>query len=644
MKKKYFLLAICFGSLQAFAQPVFTYGDNVVDKQEFLRAYNKNKPSVDNREKSLREYLDLYANFKLKVKAAEGLRLDTLEQLQFDIKSFSSQVAEGYLADNKRMKAMLEEVFTRNKKDIHLLHFFAPFADNSTDAQKAQADKTMQQLAQALKTGTTDYAAITQNLADQTVSVEDMGFITALSLPYAIENLVYKTAPGKITTIYRTKKGLHIFKNLAERNSPGRWKIAQLLLSTPPNASPQEMEGIARKIDSIYQRLLGGADFATLAKQYSEDQLTAFNGGEITGFGTAKFDSVFENQVLALQKDGALTKPFQTAYGFHIVKRLQVEPMPADASDENWAAEFKQLIAKDARGIAAKADFVKELSAKTGFKRNTMVKEATLFACADSVVETRSTEGYSINDKTIFSFAKSTVKGDDWLNFIRDYKLNEDVYAGESNEALLDKFILTSIEDYFRKHLDEYSPDYKYQMQEFKEGSLLFEVMERNVWTKAAEDSVGLNKYFAAHKEKYQWAESADILLFNCTDSLGALQTAALVQTGANWKQLAEQSEGRMQSDSGRYELGQLSLPASASIAAGYVSPPMVNSTDGSATFIKVLKVYPANQPRSFSEAKGLVVSDYQTVLEAAWMAELKKRYPIKINEATLKGIVQAKP
>ena len=276
---------------------------------------------------------------------------------------------------------------------------------------------------------------------------------------------------------------------------------------------------------------------------------------------------------------------------------------------------------------------------KTGYKRNTAVKNAELFRYADSVVATKEVGNYPLNKKVVLSYTRLTVKGSDWLNFVKDYKLNPDVYKNESNTALLDKFISTTTSDYYRKHLEEYSEDFKYQMQEFKEGNMLFEIMEKMVWSKAANDSVGLQKFYSAHKEKYKWAESADVLLFNCSNNKTAEETITALRSGKNWKLLSDSSDGKIQADSGRYELAQLQLPTSTP-AEGLITAPAVNSTDNTASFVKILKIFPANQQRSFEESKGLVINEYQNFLEDQWVAELKKKYPVKIQEEVFKDIL----
>ena len=137
---------------------------------------------------------------------------------------------------------------------------------------------------------------------------------------------------------------------------------------------------------------------------------------------------------------------------------------------------------------------------------------------------------------TAFPLPGYWVTGRDWLNFVKDYKLNQDVYKGENNSELLDKYINTTTIEYYRNHLEEYNEEFKYQLQEFKEGNMLFEIMERNVWTKASNDSAGLKKYYESNKAKYQWAESAAVYLFNCSNSKAAELAAQALRNGKNWK------------------------------------------------------------------------------------------------------------
>lgn len=643
MKKIYIILLCYFGTVPGFSQTLFTYGNYAVSKDEFLKAYNKNKMPAANTDSTLKEYLDLYSKFKLKVKTAELQRLDTLQELQNDLQNFRSQVEEGYLNDEKGLNTLIDEIIKRGQKDIHLQHFYIPIDASMKAADTLNIYKTMKELAVELKKATISFPQTISliNTKYPAVKSKDLGYITALSLPYDIENLVYNLKPGEVSRLFRTKSALHIFKIAEERRSAGKWKVAQILIAIPPDATRDQLKPIQKKADSIYLLLTNGTDFKDLAKQVSEDKLTYMNGGEMPEFGTGKFDVDFESKVFELKKDGDITRPILTEYGYHIVKRLNRQETPADKSDEAFVASLKQQILKDSRINTAKAIFLKDIKIKTGFKRNNTIKDSELFKYADSVSANSIVGKYPINNKTIFSFAKLNVKGADWLNFVKDYKLNKDVYKEENNKELLDKYIETATIEYYRKHLEEYSNDFKYQMQEFKEGNMLFEIMERNVWSKAANDSLGLKKYYDDHRSSYLWAESATVVLFNCSDDKIAAMAISDLKSGKDWKAIAEESDGTIQSDSGRYELAQIQIPEGLTVTEDLITPPVSNSGDNTTSFAKVIKIFPAQQQRSFEEARGLVINEYQAYLEEKWIEALKKQYPLKVNEAVFQTLMK---
>lgn len=622
-------------------QTLFTYGTNQVSKEEFLRAYNKNKTPVADKAAALKEYLDLYTRFKLKVQAAKDIRLDTLLQLKYDLQNFRSQVEENYLQNDQAIEALVEEAIQRSQQDIHLLHFSVNINNKMNAADTLKAHQAMEAVREELQSGKTNYDEIVEEVSEKFLPIKgkDLGFITALTVSYEIENLVYALKTGKVSSVYRSKNALHVFKNTATRQSAGKWKIAQILFAIPPNVSAEELKKIALEADSVYLILLAGANFSDMAKKFSSDRLTYQNGGEMPEFGTGKYELPFENAVFALKNNGNISKPIFTGYGFHIVKRLQQTPTPTDKTDETFAASIKQQLLQDGRINAVKADFTKSVMVKTLFKRNAVVKEDQLFRYADSVVKYNEVKKYPINKTIIFSFNKLQVTGSDWLNFVKDYKLNTDVYKGENNSALLDKYIATTTMEYYRKHLAEYNEAFKFQLQEFKEGNMLFEIMERTIWNNASNDSIGLKKYFEASKAPFKWGESATVYLFNCSSEATANEAITALKAGRNWREIADESDGKIQADSGRYELTQIQLPENITVKEGLITSPVLNSGDNTASFVQIIQQFPAGQQRSFEEARGMVINEYQSYLEEKWITTLKKKYPVKVNEALFNSL-----
>lgn len=636
-----FLCTTCF----LFSQPLFTYGNNAVNKEEFIRAYNKNKTTTTDKTKALREYLDLYIKFKLKVKAAQDLSFDTLASLKSDLQNFRAQIEEGYMDDKEQVNALVDEAFVRSQRDIHVAYLFIPMGKPTDPIDtmmnyKAMMDQYKEILAENKSFGLVAALLVKQNIA---ATSDDIGYITALSIPYEFENIVYNMRVGQISKPYRSKSGYHIFKVLEERKAVGKIKAAQILIALPAEASNAVQENAFKIADSIYKLLKKGADFTELAKNTSNDKMTYMSGGLMPEFGTGKFDPSFEDKVFALQRDGSLTAPIRTDYGYHIVKRLSRTPIPSNKNDASFMYALKQQVEQDDRIATAKAKFLKQVLLKTSYKSNPAIKVNDLSRLTDSFsISNKKMRIGTLDENTILhSFINNnTVKVADWLQFAKDYKGNPGLYKGESNSDLMNKYVSLTANELYRKNLQNYDVDFKNQLQEFKDGNMLFEIMERNVWTKASADTLGLRNFYEAHKDKYKWKESADAVLFSAGNENVANESAKRIASVQNWHIAMDSNVVQLQTDSGRYELSQIPIAPGINAVAGMVTQPVINTADGTATFVKIVKLYPANQQRTFEEARGLVINDYQGFVEDKWISELKKKYPVKVNETVFKSIL----
>jgi peptidyl-prolyl cis-trans isomerase SurA len=212
--------------------------------------------------------------------------------------------------------------------------------------------------------------------------------------------------------------------------------------------------------------------------------------------------------------------------------------------------------------------------------------------------------------------------------------------AGKTYKQLYEEFIEVSAFDYYRQHLEEYNKEFAYQLNEFKEGNLLFEIMQRKIWDPASTDSAGLKKYYTAHKDKYWWESSADAIIFTATNEKASEEYRnKLKENYKDWRKYIDLSGGHLQGDSGRFELGQIPVVDRTNFTEGLITANVRNETDNTVAFAYIVKLYPNREVRGFTDARGFVINDYQLYLEEQWIAELKKKYPVKINEAVLKDL-----
>ncbi|WP_205512948.1 peptidylprolyl isomerase [Longitalea arenae] len=627
------------------AQQLFTYGGKTVTRNEFLKAYNKNNSESKPTEKSYRDYLELFIRFKLKVQAALDSKLDTLANQQAELQSFRNQIMDSYVRDEASINELTSQAIIRSRKDIHIAHIFVATPKEATEADIKKAQEKINAAWNQLQKGQ-DFGKVALAYSeDPSVSQNkgDIGYITSLVLPYELENAVYATAPGKYSAPVRSKAGFHIFRNLGEREGLGRMKVAQILLAFKPEDTDAQKEATRKRADSIYNVLTNGSDFKVLVTKFSDDNVSWRTNGEMMEFGVGQYELPFENAVFSLKKDGEISKPLLTSYGYHIIKRLQWKPAGGDTANAQLREEYKQRILQSDRFHVAQKMLLKKVMQLTGFKKNKF-NEHHLFVFADSVLENKRIPVFAdLNAKTpLFTFTKKTVTVKDFQDNLESIRNYETMKYGKTKAQLFEEFIEVSAFDYYRQHLEEFNKEFAYQLNEFKEGNLLFEIMQRKIWDPASTDSAGLKKYYTAHKDKYWWDASADAIIFTAGNENASEEFRTKIKENyKDWKKLIENSGGQLQGDSGRFELAQIPVVGRTNFTEGLVTANVKNEADNSVTFAYIVKVYMDREPRGFADARGFVINDYQVELEEKWIAELKKKYPVKINEAVVAGLTK---
>ena len=624
------------------AQILFTVDGNPVTKDEFLKAFNKNNSGGKPAEKSYRDYLDLYIRYKLKVQAAYDAQLDTLPAQRTELQNFRNQVAETYLKDESSLDKLVKEAFERGQKDVRLAHILITLPKDAQPADTLKAYEKAMAAYGALKRGRKFNEVAREYSDDPSVKTNggDIGYITVFTLPYELESLAYSTPVGKFSKPYRTGGGYHIFLNEHERKALGRIRIAQILFSFPPGATAAMRDDVRRRADSVYGKLQNGADFATMARVYSGDNLSYQSGGEMPEFGVGRYDSAFEAAAFALDRDGAICGPIESAYGYHILKRIARKPFPA-GWDEATRTQLKQQVMNDPRIEVSRKALLARIEQQTGFHRFEFA-DADLWAFTDSAMRNTGLSSFrGMNySTTLISFARQAYTLKEWLDYVRSVR-GQRPGGPRADAALFSHWIERMAQDYYRNHLEEYNADFAFQLTEFKEGNLLFEIMQRRIWDKASLDSAGLRNYYEGHKDKYWWDASADALLFTCKNQgiADALKAKLVSHPLAYWRAMTDSAAMSIQADSGRYELAQIPNPTKTELNPMVYTPFATNAVDQSVSFAYILDVYHNRAPRNFHDARGFVINDYQNWMEDQWITELKKKYPVRVDEKVLKTL-----
>ena len=374
MNKLKFLLLVVFSftlfAVQAQSKDVtvfIDFGDEQVTKAEFKRVYQKNNSGEIISKSTVDEYLDLYINFKLKVKEAVSLGMDKDKAFIKELSGYRKQLAQPYLTADGIMEELKQEAYQRLKEDIKASHILIKLDQDASPEDTAAAYKRAVRVKKNLENGQ-DFELMAKQYSDDPSAKTnggDLGYFTSFYMVYPFESAAYNTKKGEISDIVRTQFGYHVLKVTDRRPAVENIKVAHILISSDKELSKTNYpEG---KIKEIYAKIEQGENFEDLAAQFSDDTRSASEGGELPMFGVGRMVPEFEQAAFSLQKEGDISEPFQTQYGWHIVKRKQFAPI---GDYETIQAELTQKIKKDSRANLSQSAVIKKIKAQYGFKEN----------------------------------------------------------------------------------------------------------------------------------------------------------------------------------------------------------------------------------------------------------------------------------
>ncbi len=636
MKNVVLIIFLLCCSQTFFGQTIAWYGNHQISRDEFLSAYRKNNTNTKATDKSYREYLDLYIRYRLKVQAAYDKKMDTLPAQLSELHNFRSQIADQYSNDETSLNRMVEEAFVRSHKDLRLSYIFVSAPKTASPGDTLKAYKKITEAHNQLKK-IKDFGEVAMTYSEDPFVKSnrgDLGYITVFDLPYTMETEAYRISDNQVSPVFRTDGGYFMVKKTGERSAAGRMHAAQILLIFPYQANDVEKEDTRQRADSLYRAILSGSDFGELARKFSGDNLSYQLGGVLPEFGIGKYDPVFEQVAYGLQKDGDISKPFASSFGYHILKRISRIPV-SETRDKKTMAELQNRVKADKRIGVSRKEMLQSVLKKTGFKQM-MPAGNHLFVYTDSMLLYKKDPGFhDLNAHSVlFRFPDKTYTVSDWVGYRRTLGGVPALLNGKTNLDLLDQYKQIVAFEYYKAHLERYNKDFANQLNEFRDGNLLFEIMQKRVWDKASADTAGLKNFFETHARSYRWKSSADAIVFNAGNQASAEKIRQEIQSGiGSWRILVDSLVGQVQADSGRFEIKQ--LPDNGSTDDNGFTSNMTNS-DKTVQFAYIIRKHTDPSTRSFSEARGLVINDYQNELENNWILELKKKYPVKISEDVL--------
>lgn len=645
------LICLCTGLGAQNSDPVlFTVAGKPVNVSEFNYIYSKtNGDKANYSRKSLEEYLDLYVKFKRKVARARDMKLDTIESLQSELAGYRQQLANSYLVDKEVTDQLIREAYNRMQKDIEIAHILVNLDRNALGKDTLEAYKKAMDIRKRLEAGEF-FENLARELSDDKSAKDNggkLGYVTAL-LPsgfYELENAIYNTPGGKISMPVRSDLGYHLVKVLNKRDARGEIEVSHLLV----RATKPEEDAVAKhKIDSLYNELEKGSDFANLVRNSSEDRATSVRDGYIGFFGIGQYESTFEDAAFSIPQDGGYSKPFKTSVGWHIIKRISKKGLGPFETEKR---RLKGKIQRDSRYEVANKALVNRIKTEAGCVENTAVLDKFVAAQGDSFVTYKWRMPAEKSPEVLFSFknGKQFTVGDfnEYLNNNSRKRLSfqENPNISEAIRFLYSDFVKECCIKHEEQQLEAKHPEFKSLMREYEEGILLFEAMKREVWDKASQDSTGLYNFHLTQIDKYKWGERAEVSMYTlqneAADKMEELRKMAESSPYTKVLKKFNKKSTFVSVQPFKFEKGKNpELDAIEPWVPGKLTATEEDARANNQSFMKIEKILPPSV-KTLSEARGYVVADYQEFLEKKWLSDLERNYEVVINRSVFDSLVK---
>lgn len=652
MKKVLSIAVILTLTLKVWSQQdpiLMTINEIPVTKSEFERIYYKNNKDSVKDEKAIREYLELFVNFKLKVFEAKNLKLDTNTTFKQELQSYRKQLSAPYFIDKEAEEKMLKQAYERKKWRIRTSHILIKVNETSSPSDTLAAYNKALEIKKRIDKGE-DFGALAREFSqDEASKVNngDIGYLTVFTTVLPYENVAYSLKVGEVSNPVRSQYGYHIIKVTDRKENIGDVKVAHIMVLTPRDAQEEDLKKAEEKIQDIYKKLQNGEDFAKLAVEYSDDKSSGKRGGELPWFGTGRMVPEFET-VSFETKLGEYSKPFRTVFGWHIVKKLDIRPLGTFETERN---ELSNKIAKDPRAQQSKVTLIERLKKEYNYTFNAKNFE--------EIIKYVDTTLYSGNfkmpaniklNKPIFTLKDSVYTQQKFADYLSAYKIKQKDVGNNDAAKLLARNLYKEWEQnhilsYEDARLESKFPAFAHLLQEYHDGILLFDLTDRMVWSKAIKDTVGLKEFYEKNKSQYMWGERAEVYLITyendkCKDNLikaieknKKQQSIDEILNAINKKVICLTKK-----DVKTFSKGELSHVDKIAFNEDKSLNKKYSVLPEKKYIYYINKIIPP-QPKQLSEAKGIITADYQSYLEKQWINELRNKYKVVVNEDVLKQI-----
>lgn len=615
-----------FYAFQSDTVIVATINAHEISASELLYAFKKNRSDHSElHHDSLAAYLERYIDFKLKVQAARKQGYDTSQNYKTELQGYLSQIRKPYLENPEAEEKLITEIHRRKQIEINASHLLIKVAPNASPQDTLRAYRFVDSLRQTVKTQE-QFESLARRFSQDGAAQNGgkLGWFSTMDMVGPFEEAAYKTNPNQVSDVVKTQFGYHILFVNQVRPSRGSLKTSHIFFSNR-GRSEDDAKALA---SSIYDSLKNGADWHTMARRYSDDNRTKMNGGQLPWARIKQLPDEFYDIAYSIKRVNGISEPSKTSFGWHIVQLNDQRPI-GPLSEER--TDIEQQLKRSGRNTLNNDQLIKKLKAENNFQQDLTSLNELLMTLS------KGSNSDEIKERSLFSLGQKTFRVIDFLESLPSQKITLNSTIMRSLYSEFEKKSIIAYEDSIAPI--KY-PEYGHLLKEYEEGLLLFEIMQKEVWNRALEDSIGARQYYQNHLELYKAEERVSVTVVLCenTSLVEKLQKVASLETPIQEvvQSIFSNEERKL------LKIAKRTIKASEIHSFGSTelkSGSWIKKPDQSEYFFLEEIIPPGHF--TYDEIKGRVLSDYQDYLERQWIKELRAQSNIEVYSTALQRITK---
>jgi peptidyl-prolyl cis-trans isomerase SurA len=621
-------------------ESLMTIGGKNVDKDELIYLISKGQGPSENvstgiSREEFDENMDLFINYKLKVREAEAQGLDETVDFLREFESFKENLKAPYLIKNSLEEGELRKAYSRMQEVVRASHILIQFPPGASQEDSVSVLKMALKVKSEVENGG-DFNLLALEYSDDPSARQnqgDLGYFTSLQMVQPFEDAAYNMKVGEVSNPVLTNFGYHIIRIQDRQPNPGQVQVSHILVRIDPT-NPNGEDLAKRKVNDIYTEIQKESTiWENIVNIYSEDPSSREKGGLLPSFSVGSMIPEFEMAAFTLTEPGEVSPPIRTQYGYHIIRLEEKNPLDSFESMED---NIRSRILRDSRSTMIKSQVMAIQKSRYNFDEN----EGNIASLRTELNKLSKAEfkSYIENNgesaKELFKIGNISFTAANFIVF-----LDEEELAIKTSQKIFDfwydRFVADSLNAAEEKDLQANNKDYQMLVKEYRDGILLFSLMNKEVWQKGIEDSVAQQEYFQQNIGKYQWPNRVYAYIVKVLDLTkidkarellaGKTPSSELVSSFESYYQ--ESSPLAYQTEYGLIPYATNPVLSKANLELNYQEV----EANGHLNLILLGEKIPAG-PKQFVDTRGLVIRDFQESLEKNLITELRKKYPVQIN------------